>query len=79
MNSLKEYGSSAARGAGYTMKAIVHDTYGLTDVLELRDIDKPGVGDHDVLVRAHSAGVNMGVWHLMRAAVPDAHHGFWTA
>jgi NADPH:quinone reductase-like Zn-dependent oxidoreductase len=50
------------------MKAIVHDTYGLTDVLELRDIDKPGVGDHDVLVRVHSAGVNMGVWHLMRGS-----------
>ena len=33
--------------------------------LGLRDIDKPGVGDHDVLVRVHAAGVNMGVWHLM--------------
>ena len=47
------------------MKAIVHDTYGSPDVLELRDIDKPGVGYHDVLVRVHAAGVNPGVWHLM--------------
>ena len=47
------------------MKAIVHDTYGSPDVLDLKDIDKPGIGDHDVLVRVQSAGLNMGVWHLM--------------
>lgn len=47
------------------MKAIVQDTYGSPDVLELRDIDKPVVGDHDVLVRVHAAGVDPGVWHLM--------------
>ena len=39
------------------MKAIVQDTYGSPDVLELRDIDKPKVGDNDVLVRVHAAGV----------------------
>src|SRR6266540_3327031 len=47
------------------MKAIVQDTYGSPDVLELRDIDKPGVGDDDVLVRVHAAGVDPSVWHLM--------------
>ena len=47
------------------MKAIVQDAYGSADVLELRDIDKPGVGEHDVLVRVHAAGLNPGVWHLM--------------
>ena len=47
------------------MKAIVHDTYGSPDVLNLRDIDMPRVGDRDVLVRIHAAGVNMGVWHRM--------------
>ena len=47
------------------MKAIVHDTYGSPDVLKLRDIDKPGVGDHDVLVRVHAAGVSPGARHLM--------------
>ncbi len=47
------------------MKAIVHDTYGSPDVLELRDMDKPTVGDEDVLIRVHAAGVNPGVWHLM--------------
>ena len=47
------------------MKAIVQDTYGSPDVLELRDIDKPVVGDDDVLVCVHAAGVDRGVWHLM--------------
>ena len=48
------------------MKAIVQDTYGSPGVLELRDIDKPGVGDHDVLVRVHAAGVHIGDWLVMR-------------
>jgi NADPH:quinone reductase-like Zn-dependent oxidoreductase len=52
-----------------TMKAIVQDAYGSADVLELRDIDKPVVGDDEVLVRVHAAGVDQGVWHVM-AGVP---------
>jgi NADPH:quinone reductase-like Zn-dependent oxidoreductase len=47
------------------MKAVVQDTYGSPDVLELREIDKPVVGEDDVLVRVHAAGVDQGVWHLM--------------
>jgi NADPH:quinone reductase-like Zn-dependent oxidoreductase len=47
------------------MKAIVQDTYGSADVLELRDIDKPAIGDDEVLVRVHAAGVDRGVWHVM--------------
>jgi NADPH:quinone reductase-like Zn-dependent oxidoreductase len=47
------------------MKAIVRDTYGSLDVLELRDIDKPEIGDQEVLVRVHAAGVGRDVWHVM--------------
>ncbi len=47
------------------MKAIVQDAYGSTDVLELRDIDKPVPKDDEVLVRVHAAGLDRGVWHLM--------------
>jgi NADPH:quinone reductase-like Zn-dependent oxidoreductase len=47
------------------MKAIVQDRYGNPDVLALEDIDKPEIGDGDVLVRVHAAGVDPGVWHLM--------------
>jgi NADPH:quinone reductase-like Zn-dependent oxidoreductase len=47
------------------MKAIVRDKYGASDVLELKDIDKPEIGDDEVLVRVHAAGVDRGVWHVM--------------
>ena len=47
------------------MKAIVRDTYGSAGVLELRDIDKPEIGDDEVLVRVRAAGVDQGVWHVM--------------
>ncbi|MDQ0925133.1 NADPH:quinone reductase-like Zn-dependent oxidoreductase [Pseudarthrobacter sp. W1I19] len=47
------------------MKAIVQDVYGSADVLELRDIARPGPGDGQVLVRVRGAGVDQGVWHLM--------------
>ena len=47
------------------MKAIVQDTYGSTDVLELREFERPGIAVDEVLVRVHAAGVDRGVWHLM--------------
>jgi NADPH:quinone reductase-like Zn-dependent oxidoreductase len=47
------------------MKAIVQDRYGSADVLELRDIEDPAVGEDDVLVRVHAAGCGPDVWHLM--------------
>jgi NADPH:quinone reductase-like Zn-dependent oxidoreductase len=48
------------------MKAMVRDTYGPPDVLELRDIDIPEIKDDDeVLVRVHAAGVGRDVWHIM--------------
>jgi len=47
------------------MKAIVQDTYGSADVLDLRDIDEPVVGAKDVLVRVQAAAVDRGVWHVM--------------
>src|SRR5918993_966435 len=48
-----------------SMKAIVQDEYGSPDVLELRDIDIPEIGDEEVLVRVHAAGVGRDVWHVM--------------
>jgi NADPH:quinone reductase-like Zn-dependent oxidoreductase len=47
------------------MKAIFQDRYGSADVLELRDIPAPVVGDGDVLVRVHASGCGPDVWHLM--------------
>jgi NADPH:quinone reductase-like Zn-dependent oxidoreductase len=47
------------------MKAILQDTYGSADVLELRDIDSPEVGDDDVLVHVIAASAFIGDWHVM--------------
>jgi NADPH:quinone reductase-like Zn-dependent oxidoreductase len=47
------------------MKAIVQDAYGSADVLELREVDRPAIGEDEVLVRVRAAGVDPGVWHLM--------------
>ncbi|MGK0302267.1 MAG: NADPH:quinone reductase-like Zn-dependent oxidoreductase [Planctomycetota bacterium] len=48
-----------------TMKAIVHDRYGGADVMKFREIERPKIGDDDVLVRVAAAGMDRGVWHLM--------------
>jgi NADPH:quinone reductase-like Zn-dependent oxidoreductase len=60
------------------MKAIVQDRYGSAEVLELRNIDPPVIGDNEVLVRVRAGGVDRGVWHLMtglpyflRLIIPD--------
>ena len=49
-----------------TMKAIVQDRYGSPDGLQLREIDKPEVGEDNVVVRVHAASVNAMDWHLMQ-------------
>jgi NADPH:quinone reductase-like Zn-dependent oxidoreductase len=38
---------------------------GSTDVLQLRDIDKPVVTDDELLVRVRAASVARGIWHFM--------------
>ena len=46
------------------MQAITQDTYGsASEVLSLRDIEIPVVGEEDVLVGVHAAGVGPDVWH----------------
>jgi NADPH:quinone reductase-like Zn-dependent oxidoreductase len=47
------------------VKALVQEAYGSADVMKLRDIDVPELGEGDVLIRVHAAGVDPGVWHLM--------------
>jgi NADPH:quinone reductase-like Zn-dependent oxidoreductase len=47
------------------MKAIVQDRYGTADVLELKDIDEPVVGDNAVLLRVLAASAFIGDWHIM--------------
>jgi NADPH:quinone reductase-like Zn-dependent oxidoreductase len=47
------------------MQAIVQDSYGTQEELTLRDIDRPAIGDGEVLVRVRAASVHVGDWILM--------------
>lgn len=53
--------------AAETMTAIVHDRYGTVpeDILRLQEVDKPTIGDDEVLVRVQAASVDRGTWHIM--------------
>jgi NADPH:quinone reductase-like Zn-dependent oxidoreductase len=57
--------STEPDGEERVMKAIVRDRFGPPDVLELREVDQPQVGDHEVLVRVRAASVNPADWYLM--------------
>ena len=46
-----------------SMKAIVHERYGRPDVLELREVERPVVEDHQVLVRVRASSVNPVEWY----------------
>ena len=59
--------TGSAAGAT-TMKAIVYECYGDTDVLELATIDKPVPKADEVLVRIEAAAVNPLDWHYMRGS-----------
>jgi len=48
--------------AATRMRAIVQDEYGSSEVLELRDIHQPEIGENEVLVRVRAAGVDRGVF-----------------
>jgi NADPH:quinone reductase-like Zn-dependent oxidoreductase len=47
------------------MKAMTRSVYGSAEVLHLNEVAKPVIGDDDVLIRAHAAGVGPDVWHMM--------------
>src|SRR3954454_20870860 len=56
-----------------TMLTMVQDEYGEAErVLRPERIDRPSLGDGEVLVRVSAAGVDRGVWHQVgRSAVSD--------
>src|SRR3954451_12642578 len=53
--------------AGTAVRGIVQDRYGSApeDVLRLGQIDRPVIGDGEVLVRVRAASVDRGTWHVM--------------
>src|SRR5690349_7102330 len=48
-----------------TMRAVLQDRYGTTEVLRLGSVPRPVIGDHDVLVEVRAAGLDRGTEHLM--------------
>ena len=48
-----------------TMKAIIQKKYGSADELQLCEVDRPTVGDDEVLVRVHAASLHPDVWHVV--------------
>ncbi|MEM7117395.1 MAG: NAD(P)-dependent alcohol dehydrogenase [Chloroflexota bacterium] len=50
------------------MKAVIFPKYGSPDVLQFVDVEKPTVGDADVLVKIVAASVNPLDWRRMRGA-----------
>ncbi len=59
------------RSEAMTLRAIVQEAYGSTDVLRLKDIDRPRAREGDVLVRVRAAALNAGDYFTMRG-VPAA-------
>jgi len=47
------------------VKAIIQRKYGTSEDLELREVDKPCVGEDEVLVRVRAASVHPDVWHVV--------------
>jgi NADPH:quinone reductase-like Zn-dependent oxidoreductase len=47
------------------MKAVIQSRYGGPEILELQDVERPQVGDGEVLVRVHAASIHVGDWILM--------------
>ena len=48
------------------MRAVVYDSYGSPDVLELREVAIPTSQAHELLVRVCAAGINPFDWHHLR-------------
>lgn len=55
-------------GDAETMQAVVYRCYGSPDVLTLEEVEKPVIGDDEILVKVHAAGVNPLDWHYMRGS-----------
>jgi NADPH:quinone reductase-like Zn-dependent oxidoreductase len=60
-------GPPAPGTGGLTMKAVVQTHYSPApeNLFRVAQIDRPTIGDGEVLVRVHAAGVDRGTWHIM--------------
>jgi NADPH:quinone reductase-like Zn-dependent oxidoreductase len=65
--TITERAAASADAGGGTMQAIVQHEYGTDpeDILRLAVVDRPTIGDDEVLVRVQAASVDRGTWHIM--------------
>jgi NADPH:quinone reductase-like Zn-dependent oxidoreductase len=47
------------------MKAIIQNSYGGPEILELQEVEQPSIGPDEVLVRVRAASIHVGDWILM--------------
>jgi NADPH:quinone reductase-like Zn-dependent oxidoreductase len=45
------------------MRAVAHTRYGSTDGVELREVERPAIEPHQVLLRVHATSVNPAEWY----------------
>jgi NADPH:quinone reductase-like Zn-dependent oxidoreductase len=48
-----------------TMRAVIQDRYGSSEVLRTARVPRPAISDHEVLVHVSAAGLDRGTQHLM--------------
>ena len=58
-------GTAAPSYRRQRMWAITHSRYGSAEVLRIQEIDRPAIGDDEVLIQVHAAGLDRGTWHFM--------------
>ena len=59
------YGRHMATTSPGTMRAILQDAYGTTDVWHVGEIAVPAYAEREVLMKVEAAGLDRGTWHLM--------------
>lgn len=52
------------------MKAAVYKRYGTSDVLSVQDVERPSIGDDEVLVRVYATSVTSADWRIRASAFP---------
>lgn len=57
--------TTTAATTAATMRAVVQDRYGTSDVLHVADVTRPTIGADEVLVEVRAAGLDRGTEHLM--------------
>jgi len=57
--------SDTAKPEDTHMRAAVYTNYGLPDVVQIRDVEKPVPKDDEVLIKVRAASVNPLDWRIM--------------